>query len=505
MRRALRTAMLLLLAVVCSAHVGSPDAYFRGNAGPYLIDVVVRPPTVVPGLAEVIVHSADTRVASVIVRPVFWRAGSKGAPPGDEAKPDPTQRGTWSGQLWMMQPGAYGVEVQMRGSAGSGVALVPVSAEATAQLVMSPFLRVLLVILGTMLVAGTITAVHAAAGESQLAPGQRMTTHHTRKARRAAIIAVPVLAFILLGGARWWENAAERYRRTLAKPVTTTTTVKDLGGVPTIEQVVTDPSWRTGVPTVMPDHGKMAHMFVIGSEYPFVLAHLHPDMPDRFTMRAVMPPLPPGRYRVYTDVVHESGLQQTLMDSISVPQGIARAGRKRLEPDDSWSANARMRVVTETKRDVEEGGLIMHWAGEYPVRAERPGVLRFIISNMDGNPVVAEPYLGMAGHAVVVREDGKVFVHLHPTGTSSMASVTAFALRSRGDTSATGHFLLDPTMHAGDGTMMMHPDTVRTLDFPYAFPSAGRYRVYVQMRVTGDVHTTAFEVEVRAASVVEKK
>ncbi len=49
---------------------------------------------------------------------------------------------------------------------------------------------------------------------------------------------------------------------------------------------------------------------------------------------------------------------------------------------------------------------------------------------------------------------------------------------------------------------MTAPDTVRTLSFPYAFPSAGRYRVYVQARLKGEVHTTAFDVEVRPAPVV---
>jgi hypothetical protein len=39
--------------------------------------------------------------------------------------------------------------------------------------------------------------------------------------------------------------------------------------------------------------------------------------------------------------------------------------------------------------------------------------------------------------------------------------------------------------------------TISELSFPYAFPSAGRYRVWVQMRVRGRVRTAAWDVEVK--------
>ena len=48
---------------------------------------------------------------------------------------------------------------------------------------------------------------------------------------------------------------------------------------------------------------------------------------------------------------------------------------------------------------------------------------------------------------------------------------------------------------------MAHPDTVRYVNFPYAFPSAGRYRVYVQMRVNKEIHTTAFDMQVEPKPV----
>ena len=53
MRRALRAAQriaaTLLIFVATTAHVGSPDTFFAGKAGPYDVHVSVRLPGVIPG------------------------------------------------------------------------------------------------------------------------------------------------------------------------------------------------------------------------------------------------------------------------------------------------------------------------------------------------------------------------------------------------------------------------------------------------------------------------
>ena len=50
------------------------------------------------------------------------------------------------------------------------------------------------------------------------------------------------------------------------------------------------------------------------------------------------------------------------------------------------------------------------------------------------NVVPLNPYLGMAGHAVVVRHDASVFIHLHPMGTIATVAQQVFAQRDAGDT-----------------------------------------------------------------------
>ncbi len=219
-----------------------------------------------------------------------------------------------------------------------------------------------------------------------------------------------------------------------------------------------------------------------------------PTMPSRYSFRAELPPLPPGTYRVYTDIVHESGFERTLVDSVLLKAWVPPSAAKRLDADESWSINERVEVQPTMENEPHGEGFFMRYVGTWPVYAGRPGVLRFYLSDEHNKPVLVEPYLGMTGHAVVYREDGKVFMHLHPSGTASMAAQMAFGLRNRGDTAANGRLVLDST---GSMATMARPDSLYYLAFPYAFPSAGRYRVYVQVRVKGEVHTTAYDMAVR--------
>jgi hypothetical protein len=103
--------------------------------------------------------------------------------------------------------------------------------------------------------------------------------------------------------------------------------------------------------------------------------------------------------------------------------------------------------------------------------------------------------MGMAAHAVVTRADGSVFIHLHPTGTFTMAAQQSFALRDEGDTTAAGRLRMDDApMPAMRGAT---DDPKGEVTFPYAFPRAGRYRVWVQVKRAGEVLTAAFDADVR--------
>ena len=128
-------------------------------------------------------------------------------------------------------------------------------------------------------------------------------------------------------------------------------------------------------------------------------------------------------------------------------------------------------------------------------RAGHDVVIRARITSADGTPVTVVPWLGMAGHAMLVRTDGRVFMHLHPLGTGSMAAQDRLRRREAGDTALHGDAQpesMPADMHA------MHATAPRgDISFPVAFPSAGSYRVFVQVRRTsGVIETAALDVTV---------
>jgi hypothetical protein len=383
------------------------------------------------------------------------------------------------------------VHVTVIGSAGEGTLIVPVAAVATGQLQLSPGLRWLLIALGTLLLAGVVTAVHAAVGESQVPPGEAVPPARRRRARIGAAIAASLMAMLVLGGAKWWGAEAAAYRRTLYRTMRTQAAVRDSAGVPTLVLSIVDTTWREGrVSPLMPDHGKISHLFVIRIDTAGVLAHLHPTLADRATLVTALPPLPAGRYRVYADVVHETGFQRTLVDSITLAGPLTANGVAHLDVDDAWFEGPTAHLPATT--GVQIGDVAISWAGTPRPVANAPGALRFALHGVMGDSVRVEPYLGMAGHAVVLRHDGGVFIHLHPNGTSTMASEVAFTLRDRGDTTPDGRLrLADAAMPAAG------EQSISELSFPYAFPSAGRYRVWVQLRIKGRVRTAAWDVEVK--------
>ena len=59
--------LLLLLPAAVQAHVGSPNVFFDGEAGSHPVRVIVRPPEVVPGVAEITVR-LNRRTYSPILR-----------------------------------------------------------------------------------------------------------------------------------------------------------------------------------------------------------------------------------------------------------------------------------------------------------------------------------------------------------------------------------------------------------------------------------------------------
>lgn len=492
MRKLGYVLIAFLLAAPLAAHVGSPNVFFDGDAGPYPVRVIVRPPEVIPGLAEITVRLRDGApgpAAEVTVRPVQWKAGLQGAPPPDVAVPVPGAAGTWTAQLWLMRQSSYSVRVEVKGPAGEGIANVPVTATPRRVLEMNRGLGVVLAGLGLFLFAGAVSIVGAAVRESVLVPGETPDSRRRGRARTVAVLTAALLALALWGGKNWWDSVDGEARESIFKPFTVETTARLDGGQPVLEMKIDDRRQEDWSP-LMPDHGKLMHMFLVREPGLDAFAHVHPVPAEgQKEFRLALPPLPAGTYRVYADVVHESGFPQTLVDTVKIPAGSGEVSPA-ADPDDSWLIAEPLRRGAATagpRVSLLEGGGSMLWHQE-PLAAGRETTLRFEVQDADGHPLPLEPYMGMLSHAAISRDDGQVFVHLHPSGSINMAAQQAFAAKE-GEPAA-----MDHSAHMGHAGHA--PSAV---SFPYEFPQPGRYRVWVQVKSGGQVKTGVFDVEVGGA------
>ena len=492
MRHLSRFMLLAAVVVVASAHVGSPDTVFEGAAGPYAVRVVVRLPGVVPGLADITVRTTGgPAVKTITVLPLRGGRETAALPPADTARAVAGTTDLYTAQLWLMQFGSYSVQVTVDGAGGRGTAIVPVMAVATRRLPFDLTLRVMLMGLGLFLTVGALTIVGAAARDSVLDPGVEADPARRRRARVVMAGGAVVLVIALWGGRAWWNSEDANYGRNMFKPLHAATRVYADGGARVLRFTIDDSAWldRRWTPLI-PDHGKLMHLFLIRDDAA-AFAHLHPVAKDSISFHATLPPLPPGRYRVYADVVHESGFAQTLVDTVAIAAP-ATAWRPS-DPDDAWWESRQPATVSQPQDTLADGS-IMRWDSQ-PLLAGQDVELLFAVVGRDGRAVALEPYMGMASHAVIATPDGSVFVHLHPLGTIATASQLVFQLRQPGDTTP-GTLGQRITTFEDTATHAAMAGMAPALTFPYSFPRPGRYRMWVQVRRGGRILTGAFDLTV---------
>ena len=156
------------IALISSAHVGSPDAWFEGAAGPYTITVHIEAPPVVPGIAVVNVK-ADRRARVTAFVNTFDAEG--GLPPPDELVAAADRPGWRRARLWVMYAGSNSVTVDVYGASGKGSVVVPLAAVAQRRLTVSRTFSVMILAVGGELVWGMLSLVGASVREGVLEPG----------------------------------------------------------------------------------------------------------------------------------------------------------------------------------------------------------------------------------------------------------------------------------------------------------------------------------------------
>ena len=227
------------------------------------------------------------------------------------------------------------------------------------------------------------------------------------------------------------------------------------------------------------------HLFIVSPSLDH-LWHLHPDevapgpeigLPlgarrrtDAF--EGPLPDLPEGQYELFADLVHLTGVSETVTGRLDTPaiRGAALTG-----DDSEWSG------TTSSTGDVSrtsDGGRIVWVRDGQPLGTKQLTMFTFRVEDAAGRPANdLELYMGMPGHAIFVRRDRRVFAHVHPSGSAPMAAMEIAMPSSQ------------PHAHSG-------ASLPATVSFPYGFPEPGDYRIFVQVRRSGRVVTGAFDAHV---------
>jgi hypothetical protein len=189
------------------------------------------------------------------------------------------------------------------------------------------------------------------------------------------------------------------------------------------------------------EHEKRMHVIVARRDLTG-FQHLHPTMRPDGTWATPVTIDDPGRYRVFADFKHD-GRNETLGTDLTVPGD----AKDRALP--APTNTAPVEVGYEVRIDGES-------------RAGEESTLGFTVVR-DGKPVEVEPYLGAGGHLVALRQTDLAYLHVHPTGHGGAAK-------------------------AGE-----------PVEFATEFPTAGRYRLFLQFKHEGKVHTAEFTRHVSAS------
>ncbi len=192
-------------------------------------------------------------------------------------------------------------------------------------------------------------------------------------------------------------------------------------------------------------HEKRLHLIVVradGDEF----RHVHPEFAEGtwsipWTWRE------PGSYRIFADFVPADTGEPEDAPDVTLSRTVDVAGR--FEPSPATSTSIVSRVEGYKVR--LDGALAVGASSALTVSVSR-----------DGEPVTTlEPYLGAFGHLVALRDGDLAYLHVHPEGDEPQA----------GEKSG--------------------PDVV----FMTEAPTPGRYLLYLDFKVDGEVHTARFVVD----------
>jgi len=212
--------------------------------------------------------------------------------------------------------------------------------------------------------------------------------------------------------------------------------------------VVRDPRTNAAVRRFDLVHERVFHLFVVSQDLDY-FTHVHPTLHEDGSLDVGVELPRPGVYQLIADFLPAGGSPQLLQKSIVTAGYTGSLVAVPALPRDTAD-----KVVADTRVKLTMPDPI----------AGREQLVTFDLEDATtGAPVVdLQPYLGAAGHLLLVSADLAIAAHSHPVAEISKA---------------------------GGPTVV----------FQMIFPRAGDYRMWVQFQRHGEVLTSSFTVPVKAA------
>lgn len=189
------------------------------------------------------------------------------------------------------------------------------------------------------------------------------------------------------------------------------------------------------------NHEKEIHLIAVSSDLS-EFSHLHPvdEGAGQFSVDTVFPK--GGKYKLFADFIPAGGSHQVAQTEVAVSGKTTAAGP--LVPDKQL-----VQMVDGTQVTLQTNRL----------QAGKETALTFTFKDANtGRPVQdMEPYLGAAGHVVIISEDLSQYLHVHPEEGQTAGPKAAFKTE---------------------------------------FPSPGLYKIWGQFQRHGDTFITSFTVKV---------
>lgn len=473
--------ILCLFPFTAYSHVGAVPTVYQGKAGGYSTTIVVMPTTAVPGFTDISVKipDSDVKIDKITAVPLTQNEDRSNSINVDNLLPVQGEKNLFVGKIQLMQEGPLKIKVHIEGSKGSALISIPFEAVKTVKVTIPHLKYVIFFFIGFLFFLVAVVAGKGR-GEGVVPLGATPTEEDRRKGKLYFITVLAIfIAFLFYD----YQFSMKLIEATAVKAAQTRAIEMRVTGdaaqklsfqlppealtfgrprIPYEDQMSLMEQYTSD--QLVPDHGKLIHLFLISKENGRV-AHLHPVRTKDHRFETAIPPLPEGNYQVFADITTLSGRTITFSSNITLDK--PPMTYTPTDPDDSWAdlKNSKYKIVFQNADSIN---------------SEEIQELRFEVLDEAGIPQKIENYMGMTGHAALIRNDGTLFAHIHPVGTVSMGSM--------------------PMDHSSADMDMQTARDDSKLAFPYRFYADGHYILWVQVKIDGKVFSQKYDINVGDAS-----